>query len=122
MTGAVPCATNSFSPGHFGLDRYRERRVPVAVRRPPRERQGLGAGALLAIRRDDVDVAERLQRVDHRADSRGMDAVVVGDQDEGQGVKGWGGGMGGFEPPTTCTQAGGSKPTQPASFHFLRHT
>ena len=49
------------------------------------ERERVTAGALLAFGRDDPHLAEVRERAGKRGEPGGVDAVVVGDEEEGHG-------------------------------------
>ena len=61
-----------------GAGRRDERPDPTSSTRSGRvERQGVPRPALLAVRRDDGDLAERLDRLDQRHQSRGVKAISL---------------------------------------------
>src|SRR6266513_1827417 len=62
--------------------RWRTRRAARSAQRPV-QRERMRGRALLAVGRDDDDLAGRRQRLGELAQALGVDAVVVGDEDAG---------------------------------------
>ena len=58
-----------------------QRALTFADAQRPVERDGVGGGALLVLRRHHPHLAERRHRLDQGLEPLGVDAVVVGDED-----------------------------------------